>query len=44
MLHGIGEHSGRYERLASHLTQLGFEVGAHDHPGHGQSDGQRGVV
>jgi len=44
LLHGIGEHAGRYERLASRLTELGYEVGAHDHPGHGQSSGKRGVL
>jgi len=44
LLHGIGEHAGRYERLANHLTKLGYEVGAHDHPGHGQSTGKRGVL
>ncbi len=44
LLHGIGEHAGRYERLAIRLTELGYEVGAHDHPGHGQSSGKRGVL
>jgi len=44
LLHGIGEHAGRYERLANKLTGLGFVVGAHDHPGHGQSSGKRGVL
>ncbi len=44
LLHGIGEHAGRYERFAAWLTSLGYEVGAHDHPGHGQSVGKRGVI
>lgn len=44
LLHGIGEHSGRYERLASWLTDQGWRVGAHDHPGHGQSNGKRGLL
>jgi len=44
LLHGIGEHAKRYERLATRLTELGFEVGAHDHPGHGRSSGKRGVL
>ena len=44
ILHGTGEHSGRYEHLAQRLTQAGFRVGAHDHIGHGQSDGTRGVI
>jgi len=44
LLHGIGEHAGRYERLANRLTALGYAVGAHDHPGHGKSAGKRGVL
>lgn len=44
ILHGIGEHAGRHERLAQHLCQLGYTVGAHDHPGHGKSAGERGVI
>jgi alpha-beta hydrolase superfamily lysophospholipase len=44
LLHGVGEHAGRYERLAQRLTSMGFFVGAHDHPGHGKSDGKRGVI
>ena len=44
ILHGTGEHSGRYEHLARRLTGAGFRVGAHDHIGHGQSDGTRGVI
>ena len=44
VLHGAGEHGMRYDRLAKHLTGLGFVVGAHDHPGHGKSDGKKGVI
>jgi len=44
LLHGIGEHGGRYHRFASYLTSLGYEVAAHDHPGHGKSAGKRGVI
>ncbi len=44
LLHGTGEHAGRYEPLANRLTQAGFRVGAHDHPGHGRSSGKRGVI
>ncbi|MGB0494742.1 MAG: lysophospholipase [Kangiellaceae bacterium] len=42
--HGLGEHSGRYEHLALHFNQLGFNVYAHDHQGHGKSSGTRGHV
>lgn len=44
LLHGTGEHAGRYEQLAQRLAGAGYRVGAHDHPGHGQSDGTRGLI
>uniref|UniRef100_A0A8D0R0K3 Monoglyceride lipase n=2 Tax=Sus scrofa TaxID=9823 RepID=A0A8D0R0K3_PIG len=42
--HGAGEHCGRYEELARMLVGLGLLVFAHDHVGHGQSEGERMVV
>ncbi|NP_001375245.1 monoglyceride lipase isoform X5 [Gorilla gorilla gorilla] len=42
--HGAGEHSGRYEELARMLMGLDLLVFAHDHVGHGQSEGERMVV
>ena len=44
LLHGTGEHAGRYHRFASTLSDAGWQVGAHDHPGHGKSDGKRGLI
>lgn len=44
LLHGTGEHAGRYQRLADRLALAGWRVGAHDHPGHGQSEGKRGLI
>jgi alpha-beta hydrolase superfamily lysophospholipase len=35
--HGMGEHAGRYERLAAQLCGAGFEVFAADTRGHGLS-------
>lgn len=44
LLHGIGEHAARYERLANRLAARGYRVAAHDHVGHGRSSGRRGVA
>lgn len=42
IVHGLGEHGGRYEALARRLNQWGFAVRAYDHYGHGLSGGPRG--
>ncbi len=42
--HGAGEHSGRYERPALELAELGYPVYALDHRGHGRSGGRRALV
>ncbi|XP_008826784.1 monoglyceride lipase isoform X2 [Nannospalax galili] len=42
--HGAGEHCGRYDELAQMLRGLNLLVFAHDHVGHGQSEGERMVV
>ena len=44
VVHGLGEHSGRYAALAGDLNALGVSVRAFDHRGHGRSQGKRGTV
>ncbi len=44
LLHGLGEHCGRYEALAAWLAARGWQVRAHDHHGHGRSPGVRGSI
>lgn len=44
LVHGLGEHSGRYARLAEELNAAGIGVRAYDQRGHGHSQGGRGVV
>lgn len=44
IVHGMGEHSGRYAETAQQLTQAGFAVYAFDLEGHGRSPGVRGHV
>lgn len=41
VLHGVGEHSGRYEHVAQHFVAMGFTVSALDQRGHGKSGGRR---
>jgi alpha-beta hydrolase superfamily lysophospholipase len=44
LVHGLGEHAGRHERLARVLNQWGFAVRGYDQYGHGQSGGPRGSL
>ncbi len=44
VLHGISEHSGRYDHVGRALAARGFEVVATDHRGHGSSGGRRAHV
>lgn len=37
LLHGVGEHAGRYVALIAALTEAGFHVYADDHRGHGRT-------
>lgn len=41
VVHGYGEHSGRYEHVGTRLAQRGFATHAYDHLGHGRSSGAR---
>jgi len=42
MVHGLGEHMGRYTHVALALNQAGYAVSGYDHVGHGLSTGVRG--
>jgi alpha-beta hydrolase superfamily lysophospholipase len=44
LVHGLGEHSGRYEHVGDQLTGAGLDVTAYDHRGMGGSGGPRGDV
>lgn len=44
IVHGLGEHSSRYNHMAHALTQSGINCHSYDIIGHGQSTGQRGYV
>lgn len=44
ILHGLGEHGGRYRHLVNALLQAGYKVYAHDHQGFGRSGGARCYV
>lgn len=44
IVHGMGEHGGRYRRLAQHLLPLGIESFAPDLRGFGHSGGARAYV
>ena len=41
IVHGMGEHSGRYEHVARFFVERGYEVSTFDLRGHGQSGGPR---
>jgi acylglycerol lipase len=44
VVHGLGEHAGRYERFAKGMAKHGMATFAADLRGHGKSSGQRGHV
>ena len=42
LVHGLGEHAGRYDHVARRLNDWGFAVRGYDQYGHGESGGVRG--
>lgn len=44
IVHGLGEHMGRYEEMAHVFTEKKLAVFGFDHRGHGLSEGKKGHV
>lgn len=44
LIHGLGEHSGRFENWARRFNAYNYAVCALDLPGHGLSSGKRGHI
>ncbi|MBC5763724.1 alpha/beta hydrolase [Ramlibacter albus] len=44
LVHGLGEHAGRYDHVARRLNGWGFAVRGYDQYGHGESGGVRGAL
>lgn len=42
LVHGLGEHTGRYQHVAEALNKAGYGLIGFDVPGHGRSEGTRG--
>lgn len=42
LIHGLGEHSSRYQHVAEAFTKAGYSLTAFDLRGHGKSEGVRG--
>lgn len=42
IVHGLGEHQGRYDALAARLNYWGYACWRYDQRGHGQAPGRRG--
>jgi len=44
IVHGLGEHSGRYDNVVNHFVRLGYAIYGFDLPGHGKSGGYREFI
>ena len=44
LVHGLGEHAGRYDHVARQLNAWGFAVRGYDQSGHGESPGLPGSL
>ena len=44
LVHGLGEHSGRYNHIGDALTKSGYHLASFDLRGHGLSEGKRGDI
>lgn len=44
IVHGLGEHSGRYTHVAAWFRARGYDVRSYDQRGHGRTKGPRGAV
>jgi alpha-beta hydrolase superfamily lysophospholipase len=44
VVHGLGEHAGRYDHVARQLNEWGYAVRGYDQCGHGESGGPRGSL
>ncbi len=44
IVHGFGEHSGRYMNVVQHFVPRGYAIYGLDHRGHGRSPGPRGHI
>ena len=44
LVHGYGEHGGRYDAMAMYFAERGYAVHAFDQAGHGRTRGPRGHV
>ena len=40
IVHGLGEHSGRYQSVAEYFVNHGYHVISYDHRGHGKTGGK----